>query len=511
MKEDTKTYDISSSNLHSKLFLVDPDKDKTEYVPLAEDDLDASQALVKLIALYLPQFHPIPENDGWWGKGFTEWTNVRKAVPNFIDHYQPRIPGDLGYYDLRDVEVQKRQIQLAKKYGIYGFCFYYYWFSGKRLLERPLDQFVENTDLDFHFCICWANENWTRRWDGREDDILIGQTHTENDYMAFIRDVAPILGDKRYIRIDGRPLLIVYHLTLLPDPQRAAEIWREECRQAGIGEIYLAAIQSFGLEDPKPYGFDATIEFPPHNCLEGIAMVDQSNLQITNPDFVGEVFEYRVAAQLVMNHPVPTYTKFRTVMPSWDNTARRQNTGVTFINSTPSAYRSWLAKAVEYTRRNLSEDKRFIFINAWNEWGESAYLEPDQRYGYAYLQATKEAVRNMDLLDIEQRLNLLETQLSGSEHAVQSLVIQIAEQEQEINILKSQLTERDKKIDERDKKIDEKDKKIEATSRALETTAAAMDAMSNSYTWKVGIFFHDIWCKLIPSKQKRSKIKRLFR
>jgi glycosyltransferase involved in cell wall biosynthesis len=360
------------------------------YVPLADEEIDAETLNVKLIAFYLPQFHPIPENDQWWGKGFTEWTNVSKALPNFEGHYQPRLPGELGFYDLRIPEIQKRQIELARKYGIYGFCFHYYWFNGKRLLERPLNQFLENPDLDFPFCLCWANENWTRRWDGLENEILIEQTHSEEEYLAFIRELIPSFLDKRYIRVDGKPLLMVYRISLLPNPKQAVEIWRSECKKNGIGEIYLVAAQSFGITDPRPYGFDAAVEFPPHNLWH--TQIDKKAVRITNPHFTGRIFDYRKAVQQMTHMGAPDYTLYRTIMPSWDNTARKQNDGYVFVNSTPSEYKMWLEQMISYTRRNLPDEKQFIFINSWNEWGEGAYLEPDRLFGYAYLQATAEAV-----------------------------------------------------------------------------------------------------------------------
>lgn len=345
----------------------------------------------KLIAFYLPQFHPIPENNLWWGEGFTEWTNVKKAKPNFEGHYQPRKPGELGYYDLRDIQVQKQQIRLARDFGVYGFCFYYYWFSGKRLLERPLNQFLENSDLDLPFCICWANENWTRRWDGREHEILIAQQYAPDDYQKFIRDVVPILKDERYIRIDGKPLLLVYRVSSLKNPFTVADIWRKECRDLGIGEIYLAAVQSFDIRDPRPYGFDAAIEFPPFSIPP--VYVNHSSLRITNPNFRGRIQDYRLTAFLKMLEPAPDYMRFRTVMPSWDNTARRQDNSLIFINSTPAVYKKWLQAAIQYTQTHLPADRQYVFINAWNEWGEGAYLEPDEKYGLDYLQATKEALK----------------------------------------------------------------------------------------------------------------------
>lgn len=360
------------------------------YVPINERDVDPAHVLVKAIAFYLPQFHPIPENDAWWGKGFTEWTNVSKAVPNFSGHYQPHLPGELGFYDLRVPEVQKRQIELAKKYGIYGFCFYYYWFSGKRLLERPLDQYLANPDLDLPFCLCWANENWTRRWDGAEHEVLIGQTHSQEEYLHFIQDVSPYFEDPRYIRVDGKPILLVYRINLLPDPETAAWVWREECKRLGIGDIYLVAVQSFGITDPRPFGFDAAVEFPPHNI--GVREINRSAFQITNPQFAGRIFDYNQAVEILTNKPVPDYTLFKAVMPSWDNTARKQNAGFVFANANPATYKGWLAQAVQYTKRNLPADKQFIFINAWNEWGEGTHLEPDRLYGYAYLQATADVI-----------------------------------------------------------------------------------------------------------------------
>lgn len=360
------------------------------YVPLAEKDFDPANTAVKPIAFYLPQFHPIPENDKWWGKGFTEWANVSKAVPNFAGHYQPRQPGDLGFYDLRLPEVQKQQVELAKKYGIYGFCFYYYWFAGKRLLERPIDQFLANPELDLPFCLCWANENWTRRWDGKENDILIEQVHSEAEYIHFIRDISPHFRDPRYIRVDGKPLLLVYRMNLLPDPDKATELWRSECKKMGIGEIYLVAVQSFGITDPRPFGFDAAVEFPPHYL--GEALVKRNAVKITNRRFSGQIFDYNIAAHAMMEKKAEEYTVYKTVMPSWDNTARKQNDAHIFINSTPEAYKTWLANTVKYTQQNLPADKRFVFINAWNEWAEGTYLEPDQKYGYAYLQATAEAI-----------------------------------------------------------------------------------------------------------------------
>ncbi|EGV19409.1 glycoside hydrolase family 99-like domain-containing protein [Thiocapsa marina] len=352
------------------------------------DDLDT----VKLIAFFLPQFHPIPENDLWWGKGFTEWTNVTRAKPNFSGHRQPHLPSDLGFYDLRLAETRQAQADLARHYGIYGFCYYHYWFAGKRLLQRPIDEMLASGKPDFPFCICWANESWSRRWDGREADILIAQQHSETDDLAFIRHLQPFLRDHRYIRINGRPLILVYRIELFPDPMHTAEIWREYCVRSGLGEIYLACVQSFGLSsDPADFGFDAIVEFPPHD----LSVPLETRPPLDNSAFSGQVYDYPATAERFMQRPLPDHRFFRTAMPSWDNTARRQDAGTIFLNSTPDLYEHWLSTLVTQSRRLNPPGERFVFVNAWNEWAEGNHLEPDQYYGHGYLEATRSALDDM--------------------------------------------------------------------------------------------------------------------
>lgn len=222
-------------------------------------------APVRCIAFYLPQYHPIAENSAWWGPGFTDWVNVSKALPAFAGHHQPHIPGELGYYDLRLREVQRGQAALARQHGIYGFCYHTYWFNGVRLLDAPLRGMLDDSENDFPFCVCWANENWTRRWDGLEQEVLIAQAHSPADDLAFIAALAPYLRDRRYIRIDGRPLLVIYRPALLPEPRATAERWRRYCREQGIGDIFLAATHAFERTNPMSIGFDAAIEFAPNN------------------------------------------------------------------------------------------------------------------------------------------------------------------------------------------------------------------------------------------------------
>ncbi len=340
----------------------------------------------KLIAFYLPQFHPIPENDEWWGEGFTEWTNVRRARPNFPGHYQPQVPTDLGYYDLRDPTVMDRQADLAKAHGIHGFCFYYYWFNGHRLLERPLDQFLGRGMPDFPFCICWANENWTRRWDGSEDEVLMRQDYSLGAAEQFILDVIPILKDRRYMKIGDAPILLVYRVNLLPDPSSTAALWRTVCEQQGIPIVHLAAVQSFGITDPRPYGFDAAVDFPPHFRHE---LIDPSSFEGIAPDFEGYLEDYLKCARNQMSQPSPPYIRYRGVMPAWDNTPRRMNRAHVCLYSSPAAYQEWLESMVEQTMARSSVQEPLVFLNSWNEWAEGAYLEPDDLHGHQRLEATK--------------------------------------------------------------------------------------------------------------------------
>lgn len=355
------------------------------------EDLDRMNE-VRTIAFYLPQFHPIPENDVWWGQGFTEWTNVSKARPNYVGHYQPRLPADLGYYDLRLSEVMEKQANLARRYGIGGFCFYYYWFAGHRLLERPLEQMLETGRPDFPFCLCWANENWTRRWDGQENEILMAQKHSDDDDLAVIRDLARFFRSSNYIRVSGKPLILVYRITLFPDFARTARIWREECQRLGIGDIYIAQVESFELaasgKNPNDMGCDAAVEFPP----QGMATPVDLDAPLLNPDFKGTVADYRDIAVRYATRDLPAYKRFMGVMPGWDNTPRRQDNSYSFMEATPGAFQAWMEEAVRRTKQQFSGDERLIFINAWNEWAEGAYLEPDRRFGHTFLEAHRNAM-----------------------------------------------------------------------------------------------------------------------
>jgi lipopolysaccharide biosynthesis protein len=351
----------------------------------------------RLVAFYLPQFHAIPENDEWWGKGFTEWTNVRKAEPRFPRHYQPHVPGQLGYYDLRDPRVRIAQAELARDYGVYGFCYYHYWFNGKRLLETPFNEVLRTKMPDFPFCLCWANENWTRQWDGASQDVLMAQQYSEDDSLNFINDLIPALRDDRYIRVNGKPLLLVYRTGLLPDPSRTSEIWREAVQEAGIGDIYLARVEnSLNGEEPIPeeIGFDAAVEFAPYwkSAGERINPEDGTLSGVPHSEAGLRVYDYEYCIADMLQRELPAYKLFRGVFPTWDNTPRRKAEGTVFVDSSPEKYRFWLSRVIRQTVDRYDGDERLVFVNAWNEWGEGCHLEPDVMYGMNYLEATRDAV-----------------------------------------------------------------------------------------------------------------------
>lgn len=348
----------------------------------------------RLIAFYLTQFHPIAQNDAWWGKGFTEWTNVTKAEPLFDGHYQPRLPTELGFYDLRVRETRREQIRMAKEHGIEGFCYHYYWFSGQRLLEQPLDDMLADAQSDMPFCLCWANENWTRRWDAAEQEVLIAQRYLPDDDIEFIKGLIPYFSDPRYIRIEGAPFLIVYRPQHLPDAAVTLATWRAYCRETGIGEIHICAALTHGNLDYAQFGFDSGVEFPPHNLT-------CRNLAGTIPfqePFRGFVGDYAEIAELYLEREYPHANVFRGVFPAWDNTPRTGNRAVIVLNSSPDNYEYWLTQAIARTRADFPSRERLVFINAWNEWAEGCHLEPDRRYQRGYLEATRRAARGESTL-----------------------------------------------------------------------------------------------------------------
>ena len=356
---------------------------------------------IRAIALFLPQYHPIAENDAWWGKGFTEWTNVAKAQPQFAGHYQPHQPADLGYYDLRLPEVRRAQAEMARRYGLHGFCYYHYWFNGRRLLEKPLNDILASGEPNFPFCLCWANENWTRAWDGLEREVLVAQNYSEEDDRAHMRYLAEeVFTDPRYIRVNGKPLFVVYRSSRLPDVRRTTDIWREEARRSGIGELYLCRFESFPEEhrDPTEDGFDASIEFQPDWSAmppllrQGRYWRWRTRLGLSEPIYQhSRVWRYEDVVQAMLAKPAAPYKRFPGVTPAWDNTARKQRDIGCLVDGTPELYEHWLTETVRRFKAPSAQEN-FLFINAWNEWAEGNHLEPDQRWGHAYLEATARAL-----------------------------------------------------------------------------------------------------------------------
>ncbi|MCL2763705.1 MAG: glycoside hydrolase family 99-like domain-containing protein [Treponema sp.] len=361
-------------------------------------DYSNNKPNVKAIAFYLPQFHRIPENDKWWGKGFTEWTNTKKTEPRFKGHYQPREPHkDFGYYNLTNIESIKKQVKLAKEHGIYGFCFYYYWFSGERLLEKPLDILLENTDININFCLCWANENWTRTWDGMDNEVLMWQGYKENDPEKFINDIKKYIVDKRYIRVDNKPVIIVYNSGKVQNVKEVFIRWRKAAIETGIGEIKIWMCSTF---NHNPYNLniadcvDAEIEFPPHMLFS----INFKNIELNGKK--AYIFDYIKTIKHVINNikkeiKKSNYDKlplYRTCMLAWDNAARKENEWTTFINYSLEIFYEWVYIITKEAKIKYSEDEAFIFINAWNEWAEGTYLEPDKKYGYANINTFSKAI-----------------------------------------------------------------------------------------------------------------------
>lgn len=385
------------SNMAEHENLID-NKSRYFHEPAAPGDFQAGPDDPRLLTFYLPQFHPFPENDAAWGKGFTEWTNVTSAAPRFVGHLQPILPADFGFYDLRVESILKEQIDLAKQHGIHGFCFYYYWFSGKRLLEMPLDKFLSRKEWDFNFAICWANENWTKRWDGRDSDVIVAQQYRDEDPEDFIRDVEPILADSRYVHHNGKPLLLVYRASELKDPQRYVDIWRKYFRDKHGKELYLVSVMSFDDADPTAFGFDAALDFAPQTAFfKNDAFEDHKypfqsvGHKLLDVNFEGTVADYRKIALNRKQYDLFDFPSLKSVTPSWDNDARKKGSGFVLQNSNPDLYGAWLDNVLELESARQGRSP-IVFINAWNEWAEGAILEPSAHYGHATLNRTTQVL-----------------------------------------------------------------------------------------------------------------------
>jgi lipopolysaccharide biosynthesis protein len=373
------------------------------------------------IAIHLPQYHPIPENDRWWGKGFTEWTNVAKASPLFRGHYQPHLPADLGFYDLRLKEVREQQANLAKEYGIDGFCYYHYWFNGQRILERPVEEILTSGEPDFPFMLCWANENWTRRWDGQEQDILLKQEYSQADDIEHMHELIRFFKDERYIRVGNRPVFIIYKPFLLPDATQTALTWRKVAAEYGI-DLYLChMVFSYQSDSPKLIaGFDAAIDFEPFgirrkDIFEKLRLNNLKNqirfnflstskaVRILNNGLakISPSPLNRISYNWLIENLIPIkemgYKIYPSLTPGWDNTARKKKHPTLILEkSTPELFSEWYKKIID-DFVPYSAEENFVFINAWNEWGEGNHLEPCQQFGLQYLEALKKVIdKNKD-------------------------------------------------------------------------------------------------------------------
>ena len=351
----------------------------------------------KIIAFYLPQYHEVEQNSEWWGEGFTDWVNVAKAREIYPGHYQPHIPGELGFYDASQELTLQKQSDLAKQYGLHGFAFYWYWFDGFRILEKPIDVFY-NSKIDFNYCFCWANEPWARNWDGNPGEILIDQIYSEGFEKHLVNDLAIYWKDERYISVDGRPLLIIYRINHIPNVKKVvSEIRGESKRQLKL-DPYIIGVDFYDMPNEVDTGLDGIVEFPPHKFW-GDNNYKQPVPEV-NKDFVGTVIDYKkVVLQSVLRVFNPDRTLFKTSFPSWDNTPRRPNAGVIIENTNPKLFEFWLSALRQYTRERLGKSNNFIFINAWNEWAEGAHLEPDRRIGRGFLEAIRSSENYLDSID----------------------------------------------------------------------------------------------------------------
>lgn len=371
---------------------------------------------IRPIAIYLPQFHPIPENDEWWGKGFTEWTNVTKAQPKFKGHYQPHLPADLGFYDLRLEESRVAQEKLAKEYGIYGFCYYHYWFNGKRVLNEPLDRKLKNAKENLPFMLCWANENWSRRWDGSESDILLEQIYSEADHRRHIEHLIPFFKDPRYIKIDDKVVFAIYRTNLIPNLEEAINIWRDVAKEYGL-ELYILRFEGFNNsgEEFMCQGIDAASEFQPFTAISKIIKSKtklkgfkeeisfsaiKNSLKARTTNFKekyflknkGSVYNYQdIVNADFSDESKLNYKLYSCVTPSWDNTARKAKNYIVLNNSSPILFRDWINKKLKKFTP-FSQEENLFFINAWNEWAEGNHLEPDRKWGTEYLNQLKKAL-----------------------------------------------------------------------------------------------------------------------
>lgn len=373
----------------------------------------------RIIALYLPQFHPIPENDEWWGKGFTEWTNVAKARPLFRGHYQPRIPADLGFYDLRLPEVREQQAALAKEAGIEGFCYYHYWFHGKQLLERPFNEVLESGKPDFPFCLCWANHDWTNKtWKKgsslKADSTIMKMTYSQEDHFAHFKALLPAFKDDRYIKIDNKPIFAIWAPRDIPNTKQFIALWQELAQKNGLPGIhFIGQTDNTGKGLPgqrrnyysanmaKDYynsifnlGFDAVMSSGYRRAVGMVQgrlrmMWNMLTIKTFLPSYISmdysKLMKYYYVKEDAWENVYPT------LLPQWDRTPRSGHKSEILTNSTPEKFKKTIDEALQLIKNKKSEHQ-VLFLKAWNEWGEGNYVEPDLRFGDGWLKAIRKSI-----------------------------------------------------------------------------------------------------------------------
>jgi hypothetical protein len=357
---------------------------------------------IKSLALYLPQYHPIPENDHWWGKGFTEWTNVAKAKPLFKDHWQPRLPADLGFYDLRVPEARQAQADLARQYGVYGFCYWHYWFGGKRIIERPFTEVVASGQPDFPFCVAWANQTWSGTWHGLSNNkVLIEQTYPgTEDYSLHFYSLLDAFRDPRYLEVNGKKLVFIFRPMDIPDPRQFIDCWQQLAIKEGLKGLHLVGMHMQQDWRPWEYGYDALVQnWIPRSQYRHSSIWDRIAHQVLRRDRaeeqrrkkkLPEFISYKQYVERYPHSPLLS-TEYPMVYSDWDNTPRSGNVGWMFRDFSPALFEEACYKAFKGTE-NKPEDEKFVILKSWNEWAEGNYMEPDQRYGHAYLKAFQNAL-----------------------------------------------------------------------------------------------------------------------
>lgn len=375
-------------------FIDDYRKFPNDFVPICEDDYTYVSGDAKVIAWYLPQFHQMEINNKYHGQGFTEWTNTSRTLPQFMNHYQPHVPYDVGYYDIMNPDTLKRQAFLAKKYGIYGFGFFYYWFSGKRIMEKPLLMLLEHKEIDIHFCLHWATDNWSASWYSGKPEVIMKQEIPNAD--AYWTDIKPFFEDERYIKINGKPVFIVYKCVVFEKQEFNSFIdgLRRCAVNDGYPDIFVMISTGDGmLTDYKNWNGDALVEYQPWRLYQSKMIENVIPTGYRNPNFKAYFSSLERAIEkkeYLLPYNVNKY--FRSALVSWDNSARKKESlAIVMTGITPEKTKQWLADIMRESKRIHNEEENIVFISSWNEWAEGSHLEPDHRYGYAWLNAVKEA------------------------------------------------------------------------------------------------------------------------